>query len=437
MIVLRNRCRYACFLLPLLSVSAKCSGESADTKAILNRVRELGGRIEVVDGKNGDLGYALNLFGRPATDQDMKLLGSWPQLRQVDISRSGVSGRGLGWLAENGEIEVLKAAGLGLRDRDLQKLGNLVQVVELSVADNPDVSGAGFRGMVFPRCRRLNLSACGIEKRSLRHLPGAFPRLEELRLEAAEFPASACRDLTSFRTLLRLDLGASNASDQHLAALAGLSSLEELIVRDTAITDRGLMWLAGATNLWELSAIGSQVTSESAKCFPMLRTLRIDARDDRSIEHLPECVSLEKLWLSEATLTTAGLRQFGRCGKLKELHLYDLHCTREGLQALWAAPQLEDLTLAYCRLPSEGLQGIEASRLHRLKLVDCNVTAEDIAIIATIPHLEELEMRGCRLSDDSVPHFVRMAGLKRLSLELTSFSENAIRELKTTFPDLE
>lgn len=88
-------------------------------------------------------------------------------------------------------------------------------------------------------------------------------------------------------------LTGTKVTDAHLVLLKGLTSLENLDLRDTQVTDAGLEHLKGLTNLTFLGLSGTKVT-------------------DAGLEHLRGLTNLFQLDLSHTQVTDAGVNELAK-----------------------------------------------------------------------------------------------------------------------------
>jgi len=114
----------------------------------------------------------------------------------------------------------------------------------------------------------------------------------------AALPAEGAVDV------VRIDLSARGryVNDYVLQQLAGLETLEELVLQESQITDQGLAHLAGMKKLRVLDLYRCRIT-------------------DAGCAALGALTSLEKLELSYTLVTDAGLDPLHGLKKLKSLHL--------------------------------------------------------------------------------------------------------------------
>ena len=116
-----------------------------------------------------------------------------------------------------------------------------------------------------------------------------------------------------------LDLFAVQVTDEGLKALAGLKSLQVLILSDTPVTDEGLKQLAGLTNL-------------------------------------------QSLWLGNTSVTDEGLKELAGLKSLQSLFLYNTGVNGTGLKALAGSKSLQLLNLGGSPVTDAGLKALAGSK---------------------------------------------------------------------------
>jgi len=194
---------------------------------------------------------------------------------------------------------------------------------------------------------------------------GAKQRLTQ-RKDSSIMPV--LRDLTGLRSLL---IHEDQVTDESLAAIEGLSSLEELdIVRATRLTDAGLAHIARLGNLKKLAIHTGDdeqartLTDAGLKNFAGLHHLKeldlwwpADSITDAGLAHIAGLTRLEKMTLANGTFTDAGLATLGRLVNLKELRLTfgTYRFTAPGMANLKPLKNLVALDLQGEKIPGEGL----------------------------------------------------------------------------------
>jgi len=110
----------------------------------------------------------------------------------------------------------------------------------------------------------LHLGGTQVTDAGLENLKG-LTSLEELWLRDTNVTDAGLKYLEGLTSLEWLELAYTNVTDAGLDHLKGLSSLEDLNVRGTQVTDRGLEYLKGLTRLKSLDVVDTNVTDEGVK----------------------------------------------------------------------------------------------------------------------------------------------------------------------------
>jgi hypothetical protein len=160
-----------------------------------------------------------------------------------------------------------------------------------------------------------------------------------LSRRATDETVAHLRSLTSLEELL---LYGTPVSDVGLAHLSGLSRLEHLSLFGTQVTDVGVANLSGLTNLERLSLFGTQVT-------------------DAGVANLSGLTRLEELSLDGTQVTDVGLTHLVRLTSLKELSLIGTQVTDAGLAHLTGLTSLEALFLLGTKASDTGCARLQQS----------------------------------------------------------------------------
>ena len=167
----------------------------------------------------------------------------------------------------------------------------------------------------FTKLRSLNLrDVNGLNESSLTPL-GKMSRLEQLMLRNTE------------------------VSDALLAKISRLRTLERLELCDCRVTDSGAVHLRRLNHLQNLDLTGNEITNaalanlEGLKDLRYVRLARTQVSDD-GLVHLTGLVQLGSLGLSETNVTDAGVRYLCKLRALVTLALLGTHVTPEGVKEL-------------------------------------------------------------------------------------------------------
>ncbi len=201
-------------------------------------------------------------------DADFAWLSDLPGLREIDLSGSGLSDRGLGALPLK-DLQTLKVAatnvtdagivllkqcsdlrhltlnGTAVSDKAVMTLASSLRNLETLELEETQVTDEAVNHLVkMQRLECLSLSNTRITNEAVVQL-NRLPRLREIHLGGTSISASGVRSLASIATLKSICLSEfgrpSRIDDAIVAELATFDGLEELYLDGTLITDKTLM----------------------------------------------------------------------------------------------------------------------------------------------------------------------------------------------------
>lgn len=158
-------------------------------------------------------------------------------------------------------------------------------------------------------------------------------------------------DVNVLDEVVKVDLGYTEATDQHLEHLAGFKDLWWLNLSGTKVTDDGLARLKGLSNLTNLYLFDAQVT-------------------DAGLRHLGEQSRLIELCLDNTRFTDEGLQHLKELKGLEVLHIRSqVPLTDDGLKALHGLTRLRELKIGSPKITDEAYARLEKAlprcRIHR------------------------------------------------------------------------
>lgn len=216
----------------------------------------------------------LNLrFAESVTDEGLSAIKNWKKLKRLVLHGTKVSDTALEHIAGISSIETLDLGSVMLTDVALERLTVLPNLKALSIGGN-ELGDAGLQALrQMPGLTFLDLSgrqgtdsnvwAISMSDVGLEALL-TLSKLQELRfgctsigvgIEGARFAEVSMMGITprwlekmkSLKELKRLKLqGCNRIDDSAVATLATYSSLEELDLKGTAVTEKGLATLRAA-----------------------------------------------------------------------------------------------------------------------------------------------------------------------------------------------
>lgn len=157
----------------------------------------------------------------------------------VELSNQNVDDHDLDIFKQScaNEITYLSLHGTQVTDEGIEKIGSLHRLDDLDLG-NTNISGVGFAKVEFQSLKKLSLRGC-----------------RKLTLDGF-------KEIIKCRNLERLNLKISNINNQFLHEVAKLDKLVTLWVDETKVTNDGLPFLNGMTQLKSLSIRDTVITRE-------------------------------------------------------------------------------------------------------------------------------------------------------------------------------
>lgn len=216
--------------------------------------------------------------------------------------------------------------------------------------------------------------------------------------DLAEKKAGSVGNLTSFaklRSLLWLDLGYNEVTDDGLAALGRMTQLRVLCLDRNRITDEGLAHLTGLQQLESLDlSMNRNLDGSCLKCVAQLRSLM-----DLDLQILP-------------------------------------NLDGDFLAALAGHSTLEELMIGQTPLRDEHLRHLSTiPNLWRLNIDRTDVTDAGVIYLADNLRLMHFHLEGTGITDQCVERLARMSTLEHLVVSDTQITAAGIERLKQALPN--
>ena len=276
-----------------------------------------------------------------------------------------------------------------------------------------------------------------------------------MKLAGSTLNAAAIDSLARVTTLEDLVLDESNVTDDDLAALVNLAGLKRLSLVHTAITDRGLSHLSGFPRLKTLVLDSSyRVTDEG-----LVAVGEIDSLEDVSLLDtpvtLPPLVSLSgrqttlqinsshgvlgnrKLALSGTEISDEGLLRLHNAVELEGIELPS-RITDRGFRHLHGLPKLKYVVFAGTRITDRGFGSLidHSPPLTEIDISGCGgLTDSGLALVAHLPHLTQLQADNTDAGPKLLAAAAQLDKLELLSLnECRKVNNKALRLLLDASP---
>ena len=157
--------------------------------------------------------------------------------------------------------------------------------------------------------------------------------------------------------------------------------------------------------------------------------------DVATFQNLAALRHVGSLNLYDTNISDEQLRYIAGLKHLRCLLLGDTRITDNGLRYLTHLPNLASLYLGGTNVSSEGLRHVAGlGSLQVLDLRNTPVTEEGLAHLRRVDQLEVLVLN--EVTESGIPYLLRMQNLKCLTVNRKKISQDKLRELKETRPQL-
>ncbi|MBW7989589.1 MAG: hypothetical protein FVQ84_06175 [Planctomycetes bacterium] len=180
-------------------------------------------------------------------------------------------------------------------------------------------------------------------------------------------------------------------SDEDLEPVKNLNGLYQLVLHNTTITDKALIYISELKSLRLINLWNTKITDDGLVYLaqlPFLDTIYLGATDisDEGLKHLSKLTRLQCLELTGSNrkkgdkqantssvnpnITDAGIQHLSALTSLKYLHVADTDITDKGLDILSQLSSLHRLEISGTKTTEEGVRKLQAA------LPDCKIIHE-------------------------------------------------------------
>ena len=250
-----------------------------ERRIILSKIRELGGQVELHRGAMPAGARDLNRqkdFAQVMKLQDDMMPAEFPDdirdelsvVISISIHSQSFTDNDLKMLAFFSELKYLDVAETQVSEDGLKVLGNLRKLEGVDLSINPRVTDSSLTVLQdLPEIKMLSLRNTGVSDNALAQLADV-PQLERLYVSSRYITDEGMKHLGSIKNLKQLDLG-GNIAGLEFEYLTSLTQLEELSLDNTRITDRSI---EGLSKLKQLRVLNVKRTDMSNSGVAALRT---------------------------------------------------------------------------------------------------------------------------------------------------------------------
>jgi internalin A len=195
----------------------------------------------------------------------------------------------------------------------------------------------------------------------------------------------------------KLDFSPTKATNPWLAQLEGLPNVEQLDLRNTNVTDAGLVHINSLKRLSKLR-LPESIT-------------------DKGLESLKDLQFIEELYLDNTKVTSAGLASLKNSLHMHVLFLTGTAISDDGLPHLAGMKQLEWLNLSSTQVTDRGLPRLQV--LPKLKTLNLfllsGVTDDGLPKLGSIKTLSEIDLGFTGVTDAGVANLQKMLPTAKIS----------------------
>ena len=395
---------------------------------------------------------SLNLSNSKAlTDNGIRHLARMTQLRELDLSQTGVTDAGIAILQHLSNLESLSLVFTRVTDKGIEQVRRCDSLKRLNLMWTATGDGAiralagktrlshfwsgnyvtdngmallhdlpvftAWRGelvtmeLLNPEARpnqlvlRGSISDQGLA--NLRGLDGLFALDVDSSLP---FTREGMAHLAALPRLGRLSI---DAGDDTMPVIAGMSSLQFLLMQDTNISDDGFAALSRSQSIemiWGRSTRNLHNRGFIALSrMPRLRALAVSCLnvDDSALASLPDFPALRELMPMD--IPDAGYRHIGKCDMESLILMYCRDTTDAATEHIAQLTRLRKYFNSYTAITDrtpELLSGIDS--LESVTFDACHeLTNDGIRALARLPRLKELRVSGNGLTREVIGNFPR------------------------------
>lgn len=405
------------------------NAEGEMTDALLERVSRLPHvtSLDLSDSKRlTDAGFAhlarmpqlreLNLSGTTISDRGLEVLRHLPRLESIALVWTAVTDAGAVHLTACEHLQRVNLSFTRTGDGAIRALTGKPKLCDFESGNA--VTDAGIALLhEFPVFKTWHGGEVSM------WLTGAKARPNHLQLRGS-LTNSGLADLVGLHGLFALSLDgdrlavtapglaplidlphlgwlAVDATDDAMPYIAAMPHLRFLLCQDTVAGDDGFAALSRSRSIeyiWGRRCYNLRSRGFAAlSTMPALRSLSVSCKnvDDEGLSALPRFPALEELMPMD--VPDEGYRHVGRCSGLESLVLmYCRDTTDRATEHIAGLPQLKKYFASYTQITDrtpEILSGIQS--LEEVTLAECHrVTGSGITALARLPRLREVHMSG-------------------------------------------
>ena len=328
----------------------------------------------------------LSLNGARITDEGVLNLQAVKSLGRLYLKDTQITDAGLGHFAKIERLHVLDLTGTQVTAEGIAKLKEALPRCNITWDGNAGDEATSTTEMELGDVSaERELASWVLRKQGDVFIAGVKAALQT----ESDLPDSFAIRAVNFYA----DRSVTDDDLAEMARLTALSSVKEIGIGGTRITDAGLASLSIATALTKLSVRGTKIRGEGLKW-------------------LQTCEDLTVLLLSNNPgLGDSGLDYLKSLRRLHHLDVADTNVSGAGVKAIGQMPQLEALSLRLTKIGDD-----------------------DVSHLTGLENLRALGLDGTRVTDEGLAHLTQLKSLESLNLVATKVTAEGVAKLKEALP---
>jgi hypothetical protein len=359
------------------------------------------------------------------TNEGLRLLNRLKSLERLSFASKQLDDSGMAHIAELKSLKGLRFYSEKVTNDGLSHLSKLTLLEEL-----------------FPSSRG------GVDDEGLVHLT-KLPALRYLLLAIGDFTENGLVHLKDIPSLRKLDVGCIEFSSEGLAHISRIPGLEDLTISHTVLSNEDLIPLKSMSSLKRLrlqqewQQMGPDFTDEGLAHLSEVKSLEslllyYGNFTDKGLEYLSQLRKLKRLEIPNNTgFTDAGLGHLTKLRLLEELMLRANQFTDAGMVSVAKLTNLKRLRLwVKSNITNNGLAYL--TNLNKLSYLRINgdFTDEGLTHVGSLDKLDYLEISG-DFTDAGLHHLEGLKLLTRLKIRSRNeLSPQALQALHSKLPNL-
>jgi hypothetical protein len=238
----------------------------------------------------------------------------------------------------------------------------------------------------------------------------------------------------------------SDLTKINLMPLGNLEYLDDIYIHNSQITDMEFEQIIKLPKLDSLSLDGSNITDEmlarisNIKNFqPKLRllSLRNTKITDKGLVYLKIFTELRWLYLENTNITDDGIANLKGLSELNLLYLTNTKISDSGLIELKYLQKINELRLRQTKITDAGIVHLKSlPHLENLDLGETNITDEGLKDLENIIQLGDLDVDHTKVTDKGLTYIKELTNLRHIFLFDTDITEKGIKNLQEALPKL-